>query len=102
MKKVLFITLFALVFIFNAASAHISAQTLLNEVVISLPGEDQPCEYIEIRGTPGTTLSNLYFVDVDGDGSGGGSIDFIVDLSGRIIGSNGLLAIVSQTPCPYA
>ncbi len=99
MKKVLFITLFALVFIFNISLARVSAQTLLNEVGISLPGEDRPCEYIEIRGTPGATLSNLYFVDIDGDGSTGGSIDFIVDLSGRTIGSNGLLVIVSATPC---
>ena len=100
MKKVLFITLFALVFIFNAASAQVSAQVLLNELEINVPGNDDLCEYIEIRGTPGSTLTNLYFVDFDGDGSSGGSIDFVVDLSGRTIGSNGLLAIVSPTPCP--
>ena len=101
MKKVLFITAFALVFILNAATAQVSAQTLLNEVEINVPGTDQPCEYVEIRGTPGETLNNLYFVDVDGDGIGsGGSIDFVVDLSGRVIGSNGLLVIVSSVPCP--
>jgi hypothetical protein len=100
MKKVIFIATLALIFIFNADLASVSAQTLLNEVAVSLPGEDQPCEYIEIRGTPGATLSNLYFVDVDGDSSSGGSIDFIVDLNNRTIGSNGLLVIVSQMPCP--
>lgn len=100
MKKVLFIILFTLIFIFNISLPRVSAQTLLNEVEINVPGDDQSCEYIEIRGTPGATLSNLYFVDVDGDGFGGGSIDFVVDLSGRTIGSNGLLVIVSPTPCP--
>ncbi len=100
MKKVLFITTLTLVFIFNMSSAQTSAQTLLNEVAINLPGQDQPCEYIEIRGTPGAILNNLYFVVIDGDGATGSEIEFVVDLSGRAIGSNGLLLIVSQTPCP--
>jgi hypothetical protein len=98
MKKVLFITIFSLVFIFNTSSAQTSAQTLLNEVAINLPGQDQPCEYIEIRGTPGTILNNLYFVVIDGDGSRS-DIDVLVNLNGRTIGGNGLLAIVSPTPC---
>jgi len=56
MKKVLFITTFT--FIFNISSAQISTQTLLNEVDFN----DRPCEYVEIRGTPGAALNNLYFL----------------------------------------
>jgi hypothetical protein len=85
MKKVLFITIFSLVFIFSTSSAQTSAQPLLNEVAINLPGQDQPCEYIEIRGTPGTILNNLYFVVIDGDGSRS-DIDVLVNLNGRTIG----------------
>ncbi|MDQ3323803.1 MAG: VCBS repeat-containing protein [Acidobacteriota bacterium] len=100
MKKVLFITIFTLVFIFNMSSAQTSAQTLLNEVDVNVPGDDESCEYIEIRGTPGATLSNLYFVVVEGDGTVAGQVDFLVNLSGRVIGSNGLLVIIAPSPCP--
>lgn len=100
MKQILLMTAFALTFIFNLSSAQISAQTLLNEVYINPLGDDRPCEYIEIRGTPGATLSNLYFAVVEGDGSAAGQVDFLVNLSGRTLGSNGLLVIVSPTPCP--
>ena len=58
MKKVLFITIFTLVFIFNMSSAQTSAQTLLNEVDFN----DWPYEYVEIRVTPGAALNNLYFL----------------------------------------
>ncbi|HEX8637876.1 MAG TPA: VCBS repeat-containing protein [Pyrinomonadaceae bacterium] len=99
MKKVLFIAAFALVFIFNTAAARVPAQALLNEVDINAPGDDRPCEYIEIRGTPGAPLTNLYFAVVEGDGSAAGQVDFLVNLSGRAIGANGLLVIVSPTQC---
>lgn len=100
MKKVLFIAAVTLVFIFNISTMQISAQTLLNEVAINLPGDDRPCEYIEIRGTPGATLNNLYFAVVEGDGTAAGQVDLLVNLTGRTIGGNGLLAIVAPTPCP--
>lgn len=89
MKKVLLITAFALFFAFNVSSTTVSAQTLLNEIDINPPGNDQPCEYVEIRGTPGVTLSNLYFAVIEGDGLSAGQVDFLVNLSGRTIGSNG-------------
>lgn len=100
MKKALFITAFTLVFVFNISLLQTSAQTLLNEVAINLPGDDRPCEYIEIRGTPGAILNNLYFAVVEGDGTGAGRVEFLVNLSGRAFGANGLLVIVAPEPCP--
>lgn len=81
------------------SSSETSAQTLLNEIDINPPGTDNPCEYVEIRGTPGATLTNTYFVAVEGDAAPSGTFDLVVDLSGRTIGSNGILVITGATTC---
>jgi hypothetical protein len=103
MRKLLF-TLALFCAILFGSSVETSAQTLLNEIDINTPSTDNPCEYIEIRGTPGATLTNTYFVAIEGDasstGTGPGAADMVVDLSTRTIGSNGILVIVSPTACP--
>ncbi|MDQ4120106.1 MAG: VCBS repeat-containing protein [Acidobacteriota bacterium] len=83
-----------------ATSLAVSAQTLLNEIAINPPGTDNPCEYIEIRGTPGATLTNTYVAAVEGDAAPSGTFDLVVDLGNRTIGSNGILIITGATTCP--
>lgn len=83
-----------------SATASAAAQTLLNELNINPPGTDNPCEYVEIRGTPGAALTNTYLVVIEGDALPSGTADFVVNLTGQTIGSNGLLVIVSPTACP--
>ncbi|HEX8638853.1 MAG TPA: VCBS repeat-containing protein [Pyrinomonadaceae bacterium] len=100
MKKILFMVICVFVVLFNISALQASAQTLLNEIDINPPGEDRPCEYIEIRGTPGAILNNLYFAVIEGDATAAGDVDFLVNLNGRTIGSNGLLIITGTTPCP--
>lgn len=103
MRKLLF-TLALFCAVLFGSLAETSAQTLLNEININPPGTDNPCEYAEIRGTPGAALTNTYFVSIEGDasstGAGPGVADTVVDLGTRIIGSNGILVIVSPTACP--
>ena len=56
----------------------VSAQ-LINEVDINPGGTDQPCEYIELRGTPGAIIENVHFVAFEGDsGAAIGTADFVV------------------------
>lgn len=99
MKKNFSLIAFICALLLSAASSA-SAQTLINELDINPPGTDNPCEYVEIRGTPGAALTNTYFVVFEGDALPSGTADFVVDLSTRTIGSNGLLVIVSPTACP--
>ncbi len=70
---------------------------LLNEVNVNTPGTDQPFEYVELKGTATGNLANIYFVAVEGDGSGAGTADLVVDLSSVALGSNGLLVIKSES-----
>ena len=100
MKNNVSLIVFALATLLSISASQASSQTLLNEININPPGNDQPCEYIEIRGTPGAILNNLYFAVIEGDATAAGDIDRLFDLSGRVIGGNGLLVIVSPTPCP--
>jgi hypothetical protein len=103
MRKLLF-TLALFCAILFGSLLEASAQTiptLLNEIVINPPGTDNPCEYIEIRGMPGATLTNTYVVAIEGDiSSTPGVADLVVDLNGRTIGSNGILIITGATTCP--
>lgn len=99
MKKILIALICA--FLFGALSSQAAAQTLLNEISVNPPGTDNPCEYAELRGAPGATLTNLYFVSVEGDaGAATGTADMVVNLSSQTLGANGLLVIISPTPCP--
>lgn len=82
-----------------AASLGTSAQAtlFLNEVNLDPPGgNDNGHEFIEIRGTPNTTISNHYLVVVENELSGtanAGLIEFMVDLNNQTIGSNGYLTL---------
>jgi hypothetical protein len=99
MKKLLYTLALFCAFVFGS-STEAAAQTLINEININPPGTDNPCEYIEIRGTPGAALNNTYFVAIEGDGTPSGTADLVVNLGTRVIGSNGILIITGTTACP--
>ena len=78
---------------FTATAAPTNAATgdpvLINEVLASTTGSDS--EYIELHGTPGTSLAGLSLIVVESDDQAdNGAIDARVDLgAGDAIGSNG-------------
>lgn len=75
---------------------------LLSELKINPPGtDDAPDEFIEIKGVAGATLTNLYIVGIDGNSAfAPGKVTYARNLTGRILGSSGLLVIVA-TNHPY-
>ena len=83
-------------------SVTASAQTLLNELDINPGGTDNPCEYIELKGTPGAEVANVYFVSLEGDiGSTPGVATAVIVFGspGPVLGSNGLLIVTGTQPC---
>ncbi|WP_395374570.1 hypothetical protein [Marinicella sp. W31] len=76
---------------------------LLNEILVNPNGVDANCEYIELRGTAGASLTDIYFVSVEGDNtSNPGVADVVFNLSAFNLGTNGLLVITAADtglPC---
>ena len=77
---------------------------LLNEILVNAPplpnntnGSDTSNEYIELEGTPGQTLQNVYVVSVEGDGTAAGTVTAAFNLSGVTVGTNGLIMLKSAT-----
>ncbi|MDO5970338.1 T9SS type A sorting domain-containing protein [Flavivirga aquimarina] len=89
-----------LLFILLLASFMGNAQFYLNEIMVDPPGDDNPNEYIEIRGTANTALTNMYIVVVEGDGNDPGDVNEVIDLTSQTIGSNGYLVLLT-TGHPY-
>jgi hypothetical protein len=77
---------------------------VLNEVLTTPDGTDNPNEYIEIRGTANAPLPGVFLVILQGDddaASSRGEIVDVVDLRFSSIGSNGFLVIVDAEDHPY-
>jgi hypothetical protein len=87
-KNLLFFIAFQLVFLLNA-----NAQLLLNEVKVNPPGNDNPFEFIELKGTPGSLISNTYLLILEGDSGSSGNADLVIRLNNITLGSNGLYFI---------
>ena len=66
---------------------------LLNEIYVNNPGRDANYEYIEILASPSTPLTDIWLLEVEGDGKNAGKIDNAQNLSGLVSGSNGLLLL---------
>lgn len=79
--------------LFIATSFQSEAQLLLNEIVVNPPGADDPHEFIELKGNPGTTLSKIYVCVFEGDSASAGNCDLVIPLNNVTIGSNGLIFI---------
>ena len=89
-KLLLFFTVFL-------ATQFVSAQFYLNEVLLDPPGTDTPHNYIEIRGTASTPLTDLYVVTIEGDGSSNvGRVDEVINISSFSTGVNGYF-VAAQT-----
>ena len=98
-KKIILALAIAFV-VFGVNLAQTNAQTLINELDINPAGTDQPCEYIELKGTPGAALTSLYFVAFEGDAIPSGTADYVYAFTaGQTIGSNGLLVITGSAAC---
>ncbi len=70
----------------------------INEILFDPPSIDSPNEYIELRGTPNTTIpTGTYLVGIEGDSeSNPGDIQNIFNLSGKSFGSNGFLVLLQK------
>ena len=92
MKKT--VSLFAI--LMALASSSLQAATI-NEIRIDQPSDDND-EYVEIKGTPNESLTELSYL-VIGDGVGGsGVIESVTSLSGQTIPESGLFVLSRLTP----
>lgn len=87
-KKLLFIVALQMIFLFE-----VKAQLLLNEIKVNPPGNDNPFEFIELKGTPGSTITNTYLLILEGDSASAGNADLVIRLNNITLGSNGLYFI---------
>ncbi len=80
-------------------AALTSRAAWINEVLFNPPGTNNiPDQYIELRGPANLTLTNTYFVAVEGDSNGNpGTIQNVFDLDGQRIGGNGFLVLLQNS-----
>ncbi|MCY2960691.1 MAG: hypothetical protein NTY35_11045 [Planctomycetota bacterium] len=67
-----------------------SAQFTLSEIYVNAPGTDNGQEGIEIRGAPNASLAGYYILSIEGDSTGAGVVDQVLDLNAFSTGANGL------------
>jgi hypothetical protein len=89
--------LLALAMVAGALPHGVEAATgdpvLLNEALVSHTGSDTT-EYVELFGVPGTPLTGMSLVAVEGDGAAAGTIDRRVDFpAGTHLGGNGFYLV---------
>lgn len=85
-----------------ACTSPVSGALYLNEILFNPPGsQDDPNEFVELRGTPNATIAaNAYLVSIDGDSGNAGKVRNIFPLGGMTIGTNGFLVLL-QKGHPY-
>ncbi len=97
--------LFTCIALWCLTQQFLSAQSI-RSVLMNPPGTDDGLEYFEIQGTAGASLTNLYFIAIEGDGTGAGAVDLVLSLGSLSLGSNGLLlwrdAATVISPAPSA
>ena len=87
-----------LIAVFFVFATMARSEVWISEILFNPPGTDLPNEYIELRGTPNLILpAGTYFVVVEGDATGPGTIQNVFDLSGRAIGGNGFLVLLENS-----
>lgn len=96
-KKILLLLVLHLILLFQ-----VKAQLLLNEIKVNPPGNDNPFEFIELKGTAGSTISNTYLLILEGDSGSAGNSDLVVRLNNITLGSNGLYFIGTSIGYPIA
>ncbi len=104
---------YLLILTIMSIGTSLSAQLYINEIMVQPPSSDTSPkqdneELIEIRGAAGATIAdNTYLIQVEGDQNDPGDIESstnnaggIIDLSGKTLGPNGILIILT-TGHPY-
>ena len=88
----------------GALTQGVGPQALLYEIDVNPPSTDNPYEYVEIKCAPSATLSNVYFVSMEGDSGSTtdppGTADLVISLDGVVCGANGLILVQSATGWP--
>ncbi|MCC7475466.1 MAG: hypothetical protein IT425_08730 [Pirellulales bacterium] len=104
MFNILFLQFIALA----AVPSQVSGELLINEIYFDPPGSsgDNSQEYIELRGTPNMSLDNHYLVLLECENDAAdtlkpGQIEFMFDLNGRSLSTNGFLSL-RQKNSPYS
>jgi hypothetical protein len=71
---------------------------LLSELKVNPPGtKDEPYEFVEIKGPPNASLTNVYFLAIEGNAEKDpGKVSLAVNLSGLRLGAKGLLVIAGE------
>ncbi len=86
----------------SAAAACSGASDLcINEIQTfgtGSPALKRTSQYVELRGPAATVIApNTYLIAVDGDrNQNPGTVDIVINLSGKVIGSNGYLVFLPQ------
>jgi hypothetical protein len=70
-------------------------------ILMNPPGTDTDYEFIELNGTPSLSLSNIWFLSIEGDNTGAGVIDEAINLSSFSLGSNGCLIVQEDGAVNY-
>ncbi|MBE2196428.1 MAG: DUF3616 domain-containing protein [Anaerolinea sp.] len=65
----------------------------ISEILSNPAGTDEPHEYVELRGTPNSTIgADTYLLGIEGDtGAACGDVQTIFSLSGKTFGPNGFM-----------
>ena len=82
----------------DTVSVTVVPGVLINEIEANPPGNTVAgdiYQYVELIGAPGASLTNLYFVELDGNGATAGTAEYVMNLTGATLGTNGLLMIKS-------
>ena len=85
----------------SSSSSEVNKSLVLNEIKANIPEDAHAKQYIELRGTAGEMLQNVYVVAIDGDEKGDaektyedwGYVDYSYSLNGVKVGENGLILI---------
>jgi len=86
--------------LFIGLSLNSNAQLLLNEMIVNPPGTDDPFEFIELKGEPGSSINQLFLCVFEGDSASAGNCDLAIPLRNITLGSNGLLFVGSTLGYP--
>jgi Secretion system C-terminal sorting domain len=82
-----------------------SNSQVIRSIFFNPPGTDDGQEYVEISHTASTALTNVWLLEIDGDGVNG-NINSAINLSSYSTGTNGLLLIRDNalvlSPAPSA
>lgn len=85
----------------DVVAASAAEKLVINEVKANIPEDIHAKQFIELRGSAGETLQNVYVVAIDGDANSDaekpfedmGHVDYVFALNGVKVGDNGLILI---------